>query len=583
MQRWQHQIRSVGDVIAAIEAGHKRICLAMPTGSGKTIVARDLIESYLGLEKRVTLYSNRKMLVEQTKQVFEKHFDVGVRAAGYEHEGWLPLQIASVQTEQRRLKNPDYRLHDSDLVIVDEAHLNTSASVQDILTRHVEHGAVILGLTATPIDLAAIYDHLIVGATKKECRACGALVPFEVYGPDEPDYTRFKAAIGEDPTAAEARAAIMKANIFGRVLLWFNKLNPERTPTLGFAPGLDESFTFAQEFTKRGIPSAHIDGDVVWWNGEFYRNDKDVRKDVIAAHRLGDLVCIWNRFVLREGVDLPWVQHLILATLIGSTQTFDQTLGRGGRGFPGKTRCVVQDHGGSWWKPGLGDPNDDRAWDLKWTAGMHAGMDDERRRDDPDRQPWRCPECARILKTRSCECGFEIRAQRRTRYVVQMDGTLKPMHGNFFKVRNYDRRPEARAIWKNYYFRFRNTKQTFLQAMGCYAAENNWQWPPRDAPFMPREPADFYLRVKDVPIQRLVPEPAPAAGPQAGQPAAARAAAGRPPAPPAAGRSEERAGVVPNRWGPPPRPSLLPPQRPAPGPARRLGPPSAPGQGPAAG
>jgi superfamily II DNA or RNA helicase len=47
-------------------------------------------------------------------------------------------------------------------------------------------------------------------------------------------------------------------------------------------------------------------------------------------------------------VNWPWIEHLILAFVAGSLQTYLQIGGRGLRASPetGKTQVIIQDHGG---------------------------------------------------------------------------------------------------------------------------------------------------------------------------------------------------------------------------------------------
>lgn len=299
---WPHQERGVQSVLQKIAEGHCRILFFSPTGTGKSFVMAMLVKHYLDQGKRVVIYTNRRMLLDQSSRVFGGwEIDHGVRAPGHTDERWKPFQIASLQTEVLRLKSPDknrgWTLHEADLVLIDEAHVNGGPTVQKIAEHHVQHGAVILGFTATPIDLGHMYDVMIEGCSLKEGRSCGALVPALVYGPDEPDLKRIKQVAGEDISENQQRQVMMTPTIYGRVWDWFNKLNPAHKPTIGFAPGVAESFGFAADFHRRGIGAAHIDGEKVWINGKEFESSPTVRDELQQMHKEGEIKVLWNRFV----------------------------------------------------------------------------------------------------------------------------------------------------------------------------------------------------------------------------------------------------------------------------------------------
>ncbi len=512
MEMWDHQLRGVKATLNAIDQGERKILVASPTGGGKTKMALMLAEEFLKRDMKVVYYTNRRLLVDQTSRVLAAAgYEHGIRAAGYEDERQHNLQVSSMQTEHSRVTRAGkWELHEASLVLCDEAHLQAGPMARKILEAHSEAGAVYVGFTATPLDLAGLYGKLIVAGVNSELRKCGALVAARHFGCDEPDLRKIKAPLGEDLTEKQNREAMIRPGLFGRVLKWFRELNPGQSPTLLFAPGVPESVWFAQEFTKAGIRTAHIDGEEVWLDGEFERSSRGLRQNVLEQHRRGEIKVVCNRFVLREGVDAPWIEHLILATVLGSLQTYLQTVGRGLRASPetGKDRVVIQDHGGAWWRHG--SANADREWTLELTSSMATGLREERLREKKEREPVRCPECAGIVVGLQCRsCGYELPPGRKSRPVVQSDGTLTEMAGDIFRPRRLCQQPNGPAIWERMFWRSRTEKgkKTFRQAAALFAAENHWGWPSKTWPMMPLEEGDWYRFVGDVPIERLVPKP----------------------------------------------------------------------------
>src|SRR5262249_3655646 len=147
--------------------------------------------------------------------------------------------------------------------------------------------------------------------------------------------------------------------------------------------------------------------------------------------------------------------------------------GRGLRASPstGKTHLTLQDHGGNWWRHG--SLNVDREWRLEYTAAVVAGMREDHLRNKTcrrcrarlgnipvcsrcgflnEREPVVCPNCAAVRDggPQCKKCGYE--ATRKSRLVVQADGTLKEMHGDIYRPRQTVERPETEALWERMYY-----------------------------------------------------------------------------------------------------------------------------------
>ena len=505
---WPHQSRGIAEVHAAIAEGKRKIVLTSPTGGGKSKMVGTLLGDYLAAGKKAVLYTNKKMLTTQNADVLAgMGLEYGLRAAGHDTDYKQLLQIASMQTEHSRTERSKTRLlHNAELVIVEEAHVQMGKTVLAILQKHHDEGAAIVGITATPLDMGDFYDHLIVAGTNSELRACGALVSAVHFGADEPDLKamKIKETDGNNLSEKQQKKAIMTKTIFARVGQWYDKLNPEQKPSILFGPGVEESLWFAERFTEKGIPAAHIDGSDVWMHGKFYKADDEARKAVADASKDGSIKVVCNRFVLREGVNWPWIEHMILAYVVGNLQTYLQVGGRGLRANPstGKTHLTVQDHGGAWWK--FGSLNADRVWDLRFTNTMIAGLRADRLRQKKEREPWRCP-CGRIMAGgKACECGREI-PPKKSRPVVMEDGSMRELNGDIFRPRRIYGGNDGRSRWEKMYWRSRNGKgiRTFRAAMALFSHENNWGWPDPTWPYMPIHELDFYQLVPDVPQERL--------------------------------------------------------------------------------
>jgi DNA repair protein RadD len=510
---WPHQARTLAEIGIAMEQGKKIILVTTPTGGGKTRSICETITHFGHFGWPAVVYTNRKMLIDQLSDRLDAaNITHGVRAAGHEQDLDAQVQLSSLMTEAKRTLPAESRwsIHgdavEDALAIIDEAHLNSGDTAHEIIKRHVARGHRVIGFTATPLDLGRLYETLLVCGTNSELRACGALVRADVYGPDEPDLKRFKKEIEEEGKDPGGKGVLMamggQARLFGRVLEWFHKLNKSRRPSILFAPGVPESLWFAQQFTRQGIPAAHIDGNSVWFDGESRGSTTESRAEILARSRDGELPIICNRFVMREGIDAPWLEHGILATIFGSLSTYLQSVGRLLRASPGKERCTIQDHGGNWHVHG--SPNSDRHWDLDYTPGVVAAMRTDALREKLEKEPSRCPGCSQILFARTCPtCGRVINHAKKVRPVVTSDGELVAMRGDVYRRRFRKLEPDTEAKWKGVYFRARNSQNmTFRMAEGLFFRDHGY-FPPRYLPFMPRNHHDFFRLVRDVPPERL--------------------------------------------------------------------------------
>jgi superfamily II DNA or RNA helicase len=261
-----------------------------------------------------------------------------------------------------------------------------------------------------------------------------------------------------------------------------------------------ESIWFAQQFCAAGTRAAHIDGNGIWIDGQYRKASPSEREEILAAVRSGEIKVLCNRFVLREGLDLPEVSHIILATVMGSLQTYLQSVGRGLRAAPGEDRLTIQDHGGHWWRHG--SVNVDREWNLSYAESIIAGLRENRLREKREPEPIRCPKCGLIRQGGAIcpECKHE--STRGARLVVQTDGRLVEHTGDIFPPRRVTLKNDTVKLWTSMYYRAKRAGMTFRQAEGLFYVENGY-YPPHDIPLMPTTEVDWFQKVHEVPTERL--------------------------------------------------------------------------------
>ena len=497
---WAHQRRGCQAVVDRIAAGTRRIVFTAPCGCGKTACMSALVEYASSQWWRTVLYTHRRLLLGQTSGVLDRDgIRHGIRAAGLKPALAWPVQLAMIQTEAAAVLHRKRReLHDAQLVLTDELHAVGGETMPEFHRRHYEAGAAIAAFTATPIDLTGEWDELITACTTSEGRACGALVKAVTYCPDEPDMRHIRRyKVGEDLTDQENHKAIMRPGVFGRVHSNWERLNPKHKATILFAPDVAGSIFFAEEFTKAGISVAHIDAKEIWRNGVFIPSDDDNRAQLLRDFEAGQITVLCNRWILKEAIDLPFVAHAILACVIGSLKSYLQMTGRVIRYHPDTPTVCIQDHGGCYRRHG--SVNEDRHWELGMSGCKITALRQEAMRERPEIEPILCPACgaARLSGPVCHACGH--RCHKHSRRVVQIDGELNCVEGPAYKPHTTRLKTDTEDIWKQMYYRAKSKKwnATFQQAMALFAHENHY-WPPKDLPFMPVAPSDFFEKVADV-------------------------------------------------------------------------------------
>ena len=370
---YPYQADAIERMRAEARRGHRAICLVLPTGGGKTVVATLITLSHLDRvpKPHVLFVAHRTELIEQAARTMR---DAGVarvrtinagKAAGDDD----PLvTVASVQT----LSSVKWRdkLPDATMLVFDETHHVKASTWLHLANRYKSSFRV--GLTATPeradgSPLGDIFTAIVEVASVRQLTDLGFLAPCDVYAPREQD-----TSLAEDPIAAYTQWG------HGRRCVVF-------VPTVPYARALAEQFTCA------GINAAAVDGTM----------SGDARKEALDLFREGKTRVMVNAQLLTEGWDDPGVDVCILTRNPDHAGTYLQMVGRVlriDRSRPDK-RATLIDLRGTTIKHGL--PDDEREWSLDGEPIRLSA------RAEPVKQ---CPQCGYVAHPwrGGCpQCGFE--------------------------------------------------------------------------------------------------------------------------------------------------------------------------------
>ncbi|MFH7585963.1 DUF3427 domain-containing protein [Oceanimonas smirnovii] len=329
--------------------GRMRNLLVAATGTGKTVMAafdyRNLARQQGGLP-RLLFVAHRKELLIQARNTFRlvlREPDFGDLFTGKHQPEQNNHLFATIQSLNARKLVSRAKADHWHMVIIDECHHIEANSFEQLLT--ILKPACLLGLTATPErtdgkNILRHFDNRPDGSPAAQLRLWQALdlqllAPFEYYAcDDDTDYRSipWKQAnelkeLNKLLTGNHVRAAAV-------IRAWQQLVNdPCQCKTLVFCVSIAHAEFMAAQFEKAGIIARVITG----------QSSSKERHDLPKQLKNGDIHALLTVDLYNEGVDLPFVDTLLLLRPTQSATLFQQQIGRGLRLHEGKESCLILD------------------------------------------------------------------------------------------------------------------------------------------------------------------------------------------------------------------------------------------------
>jgi superfamily II DNA or RNA helicase len=397
---WPYQTAALDQLAVAFATGRRAPLLVLPTGSGKTVIAAELMRRSVAAGERVLFLAPRRELIAQTSAKLDAvGVTHGVILAGADERAVLAaaVQVGSVDTLVARvLRRQTLTLPAYDLVVVDEAHLSITHVRQRLLS--LWPTARRIGLTATPTRkdgraLGLLYDALVEPATTAALVDLGYLAPARYFSWPSPDLAGVRTYAG-DYNLADLERVMNQARLLADVVAtWLQRAGDRRT--IVYACGIAHAVALAEAFRREGVAAEHVDAGT----------PAAERAATFARFRAGTTQVMTNCFLAAYGFDLPALSCVVLARPTKSLMLYLQMLGRGLRIADGKRDCLVLDHSGAVHRHGFA--TDERRWTLD---GRTALVPSPVRVKGP-REAKECPECHAVwIDGATCpECGYQLR------------------------------------------------------------------------------------------------------------------------------------------------------------------------------
>ena len=467
----------------AMQAGNPRVCLVMPTGSGKRLWAVWLAKFCIENNRRMLFLTNRRLLVEQMFNDARKYgVDHGVIMAQTEPRNLAsPILIASLQTLESRYFGAGLGalagvgIPEFDILAIDEGHCDTDrykefqhnvheAWRKDGSIRASRPMKVVL-LTATPVgpdgrSLVSEYADIVVeGCKNSELIDRHLLLPTWVIAPSGPDVKGVDFKDGEYNQEQLGRR-LKECTLFGDV---FNEWAPfADRKTVCFVPSVAYGRDIVRQFNQR------LGGGKAWLIEA--NTSRKERERIFQMVRNGEAQVLVSCEVLTTGFDMEELSCMIDLQPNKQFRNWWQKVGRIKRTCEGQTEAVLIDMAGNLWE--FIHPDDDPIWPV----GEETTQDCiNKRRDLGEHHPITCPNPAcktgytPITTPPKCpKCGMEIKSGKPMKPVRMGNGKLEFV--SFEKKKKHQKSEEERRLdkWKGLLFGALKKGWTFKQVAKFY-------------------------------------------------------------------------------------------------------------------
>jgi superfamily II DNA or RNA helicase len=437
---------------------HRRVIDCMPTGGGKTTVAKYILGSKLNREIQPGQSGNavfavqKRGLVDNAIDSFSKlpKLPHGVAMSGRKRTWHNRVQVGSIDSMLSWYLDEGYKSeHTYDLIINDECD-NHNSKFQKFVEAHDKkrlelglHPAYVMGLSATPMakGLAGLYKTIVKGPSVQWLIDHGHLKPMRyVQAVHQGKLDRLKAA-GEGYTAQSLAAAF--EGLAGDLVSDWKQLGQGR-PTLGFFSRVSYSKEACQLLNENGISAKHVDGET----------DDDERKRLFDGLNAGEFQYLCNVGVVDRGTDIPNIGCIQLATAVNSIKKLIQMLGRGARLSTTHSDCQVIDHGGS-----IARLNTFFEDDIEWVLQAEKTKD----LTHEPRPVISCPKCGVQYRGGSCRsCGYEPTPKERK------SAGLEFVAGELVEISKQakPKKQSCEDIWRQALYAAGKSNRTYKQAIG---------------------------------------------------------------------------------------------------------------------
>ncbi len=350
LRRWQ---QNVIDDFLSIRNNYKRFILKAPTGAGKTVLAREIIDRFYD-GKKVVVLCHRLVLLDQLQAALNKGRRVKTLKISDKGEAFKDYDIL-LSTSMRARDVLEDAIPKADLIIVDEAHRVSPNGrgyrrIIDLFRERGKADAHFMGLTASPErrtgdqrdQLNLAFDAIIDCADIQDLIEEGILVRprYRPHFIHDLNLDGIEVSSGEYPVSRLTDEIIKSSMLDCATRAYMEERNNVKPIPISawFCPDIRIAEITEERLRSIGISTATIT------SGTPLRE----RRRILAAHDKGDIEALVSVGVLIEGWDNPECNIIVHMRPTLSKVLWGQSIGRGLRSSPRKAECIVIDVSSNW-------------------------------------------------------------------------------------------------------------------------------------------------------------------------------------------------------------------------------------------
>ena len=311
------------------------------TGTGKTYLAALDVKNYN--PKRFLFVAHREQILKKSLDSFhkvlggDKKTNYGILSGNTKNTDAKYL-FATVQTLSKAENLNQFKRDEFDYILIDEAHHVGSKIYGKLLDYFTPD--FLLGMTATPersddkniyelFDYNVPYEIRLQEALEEEM-----LVPFHYIGVS--DYT-YNGEVIDDNTNLKYLVSEERVKYVVEQSKYYG-YDGDILHGLVFVSRKEEADEIAKLLTKNGYPSQMLSGE----------DSQEQREQAIEKLKNGELTYLVTVDIFNEGIDIPFINQVIMMRKTESVIVFVQQLGRGLRKAQGKEYLTVIDFIGNY-------------------------------------------------------------------------------------------------------------------------------------------------------------------------------------------------------------------------------------------
>lgn len=374
-----YQRDAIRAVVDGRKRGLRRMLIALPTGSGKTVIFSELARM---ARRPVLVLAHRTELVQQAADKLGRALGdpklVAVEQGSLRAPDGVKAVVASIRSLHSRRLARLREARDFGLVIYDECHHAAADDNKRVLEElgcfDPDWAGTLLGFTATPnradgLGLDDIFEEIAYTRDLHQMVDDKYLVPLRGFRiQTAADLERVRPA-GRDLDVETLSEAVDIEDRNALVARSIQELARDRR-TIAFCVTVAHATNLAKALAVLGVPSGIVHGKL----------KAEDRAMVLRAFREERIQVLTNVGVLTEGFDDPAVACIAMARPTRSEALYAQCVGRGTRLHEGKSDCLVLD---------FVDLSDLELVSLPSLMGMPRDMDLEGREVGEAEKTWR--------------------------------------------------------------------------------------------------------------------------------------------------------------------------------------------------